>query len=328
MTHPLVDQYGRQVTYLRLSVTDRCDLRCQYCMPQGFKDFTEPAEWLSFAEIERVVRCFADMGVQHIRLTGGEPLVRKHIDRLVAMLSVVPGVSDLSMSTNAVRLQQYAEKLQQAGLKRLNVSLDSLNPERYAQITGGGRLAKVLDGLELARRLGITPIKINCVVMKGVNDDEIPTILEYCAERDFTLRLIETMPIGASGRAAQAHYVSLDSVKQQLSQHYQLLPDIMPGAGPARYYRLQGSASRIGFITPVSQHFCDTCNRLRLSCEGDIFTCLGDESRYSLAEHLRSACSEQQLQQHIRAAINLKPLKHEFNTNAQKVVRFMSMTGG
>jgi len=328
MRNPLIDQYGRHIEYLRLSVTDRCDLRCQYCIPKGFKDFVAPDEWLNFDEIARLVRLFAEMGVNHIRLTGGEPLVRRDIDQLVSVLSTIPGVSDLSMSSNAIRLGHYAEKLKRAGLNRLNVSLDSINPQRYAEITGGGKLEKVLNSLEVARTLGIGPIKINCVLMKGVNDDEVPAILEYCAARDFTLRLIETMPVGDTGRSSQSLYVSLESTRLQLSKEYDLVPDIMPGAGPARYYRIKGSASRIGFITPISQHFCDTCNRLRLSCEGDLYTCLGDESRYRLADHLRSGCDDTELEQLIRAAINLKPLKHEFNTNRQKVIRFMSMTGG
>jgi GTP 3',8-cyclase len=324
----LVDQYGRHIQYLRLSVTDRCDLRCNYCMPRGFKDFAEPDEWLSFDEIARLVGLFGEMGVRHIRLTGGEPLVRRDIDQLVSMISTLPGITDLSMSTNAVRLKDYAQGLKLAGLKRLNVSLDTLDPERYASITGGGKLEKVLAGLDAAREAGIGPIKINCVLMKDVNDDQIPAILEYCAERAFTLRLIETMPVGDTGRALQARYVNLETIKQQLSEQYELVPDIMPGAGPARYYRIQGSSSKIGFITPISRHFCDTCNRVRLSCEGNIYTCLGDESRYTLAHYLRSDCSDNELEQHIRSAINLKPLKHDFNGDTQKVVRFMSMTGG
>ncbi len=328
MRKPLIDQYGRQIEYLRLSVTDRCDLRCNYCMPKGFKDFAEPSDWLSFDEITRLVAVFAEMGVRHIRLTGGEPLVRRDIHQLVSMISPLHGISDLSMSTNAVRLRDHAQRLKQAGLSRLNVSLDTLDPERYAAITGGGKLQKVLAGLDAARAAGIAPIKINCVLMKGVNDEQVGEILEYCAERDFTLRLIETMPVGDTGRSLQSRYINLETIKQQLAKQYELVPDIMPGAGPARYYRIQGSSAKIGFITPISRHFCDTCNRVRLSCEGDIYTCLGDESRYSLARHLRSGCNDDELEQHIRLAINLKPLKHDFNNQAHKVVRFMSMTGG
>jgi cyclic pyranopterin phosphate synthase len=297
-------------------------------MPHGFKDFTEPQDWLTFAEIERVVGVFAWLGVEHIRVTGGEPLVRNHVEQLVERLARLDGVGDLSMSTNALRLAKLAPALSQAGLQRLNVSLDSIRKERYREITGGGKLEKTLAGLEQAREVGIDPIKINCVVMKGINDDEIDRILEYCAERGFTLRLIETMPVGDTGRAAQAGFVSLEEIRKQLAQHYDLIPDIMPGAGPARYYRLKGSDTKIGFITPISQHFCASCNRLRLSCQGDIFTCLGDESRYPLRECLRSGCGDEELVEHIRKAIDLKPRQHEFDNKRQKVVRLMSMTGG
>lgn len=328
MNNQLIDQYGRHIKYLRLSVTDRCDLRCKYCMPKGFRDFSESETWLNFDEIEKTVRLFAQMGVEHLRITGGEPLVRKNIDQLIRRLSVINGIKDLSLSTNAVRLEKYAENLKQAGIQRLNVSLDSLNNRRYSDITGGGKLSKVLNGLEQARQIGLGPIKINCVLMKGINDDEIERMLDYCAQRDFTLRLIETMPIGDTGRSAQSHYRSLDSVRKELEKKYVLIPDIMPGAGPARYFRLQGSATKIGFITPISQHFCETCNRVRLSCEGDIFTCLGAETRYPLGQHLRDGQSEQALIEHLYQAINLKPEKHEFNTNRHRIVRLMSTTGG
>ncbi len=328
MNNQLIDQCGRHINYLRLSVTDRCDLRCKYCMPKGFRDFSAPQEWLNFDEIEKTVSLFAQAGIEHLRITGGEPLVRENIDQLIQRLSIIPGIKDLSLSTNAVRLEKYAERLKQAGVQRLNVSLDSLDEHRYAEITGGGKLSKVLNGLQQAKQLGLGPIKINCVLMKGFNEDEIDQMLEYCAKHGFTLRLIETMPIGDTGRSAQSQYMSLNIIKDQLSQKYDLIPDLMPGAGPARYFRLQGSSTRIGFITPISQHFCETCNRLRLSCEGDIFTCLGDETRYPLGQYLRAGQSDAQMLEHIHKAINLKPEKHEFKNDRQRVVRLMSMTGG
>lgn len=327
MSNHLIDKFGRQIKYLRLSVTDRCDLRCKYCLPKGFKDFTEAEKTLSFNEIEHIAALFAQLGVEHLRITGGEPLVRKDIDQLIAGLSEVQGISDLSLSTNAVRLGKLAEKLKRAGLHRLNVSLDTLNEERYADLTGG-KLSKVLNGLEEARKAGLVPIKINCVLMKDVNDNEVERMLDYCAQRDFTLRLIETMPIGNTGRSAQTKYLSLESVKQKLQQKYNLIPDVMPGAGPARYFRLQGSSTKIGFITPISQHFCETCNRLRLSCEGDIYTCLGDETRYPLGAFLRQGCQDEELIEHIRRAIDLKPEKHEFLNKQKRIIRFMAMTGG
>jgi cyclic pyranopterin phosphate synthase len=327
MKSKLVDQYGRQIKYLRFSVTDRCDLRCKYCLPKGFKEFSEPKNNLNFDEIEHLVALFAQMGVEHLRITGGEPLVRKGIEHLIASLASIPGISDLSLSTNAVRLEKFAVKLKRAGLQRINVSLDTLCENQYAELTCG-KLTKVLNGLEAARKAELTPIKINCVLMKNVNEDEVERILEYCAQRDFTLRLIEPMPIGNTGRSAQEQYLSLDSVKRKLQKRYNLIPDVMPGAGPARYYRLDGSSTRIGFITPISQHFCETCNRVRLSCEGDIYTCLGNETRYPLGSYLRRGCPDNELIEHIFRAVNLKPEKHDFLSSQKRIVRFMSMTGG
>ena len=327
MEDQLIDQYGRQIKYLRLSVTDRCDLRCKYCLPNGFKDFSESTETLTSTEIEHIVSLFAQLGVRHVRITGGEPLVRKNIDHLVSCLAKIRGVSDLSLSTNGVRLSKFAGKLKRAGLHRLNVSLDTLDEKRYQDLTRG-KLDKVLRGLEAARIEELSPIKINCVLMRGVNEDEVEKLLDYCATRNFTLRLIETMPVGNTGRSVQAQYLSLDVIKRKLRDKYDLIPDVMPGAGPARYFRLQGSATRIGFITPISQHFCETCNRVRISCKGDIFTCLGDEGYYPLGSYLRQGCSDEELIGHIRQAVDLKPKKHEFLNEKKQIVRFMAMTGG
>ena len=327
MEEQLIDQFGRQIKYLRLSVTDRCDLRFKYCLPRGFKDFCESAETLTSTEIEHIVSLFALLGVRHVRITGGEPLVRKNIDRLVSCLASIHGVSDLSLSTNGVRLSKLAGKLKRAGLHRLNVSLDTLDEKKYQDLTGG-KLSKVLHGLEEARNEDLFPIKINCVLMKGVNEYDVEKLLDYCAPRNFTLRLIETMPIGNTGRSVQARYLSLDKVRRRLREIYDIIPDVMPGAGPARYFRLRGSSTKIGFITPISQHFCETCNRLRISCKGDIYTCLDDESCYPLGDYLRQGCSDEELTEHIRTAVDLKPEKHEFLNGGKQIVRFMAMTGG
>ena len=327
MKDQLIDQHGRQIKYLRFSVTDRCDLRCKYCLPKGFRDFSEPEDTLTGGQIEHIVGLFARLGVRHVRITGGEPLVRKNIDHLVSRLARIHGVSDLSLSTNGVRLSKFAEQLKRAGLQRLNVSLDTLDETRYRDLTGG-KLSKVLQGLEKARDVGLSPIKINCVFMRGVNEYDVEKLLDYCASRNFTLRLIETMPIGDTGRSMQGLYLSLDSIKRKLREKYELIPDVMPGAGPARYYRLQGSSIKIGFITPISRHFCETCNRLRISCNGDIYTCLGDESCYPLGNYLRQGCNDEELIKHIRQAVDLKPKKHEFLNQKKRIVRFMAMTGG
>lgn len=324
----LVDPFQRRIDYVRVSVTDRCDLRCNYCMPKGFDGFHEPEEWLSFDEIARVVAAFTRLGVQRIRLTGGEPLVRRNLPDLATRLSALPGLQDLSLSTNAVRLDKYAVALKTAGVRRVNVSLDSLNPERFAQITGGGKLHKVLRGLEAAHAAGLSPVKINMVAMGGVNDDEIEDMVAFCAERDFTLRLIETMPMGDTGRNASGQYLDLQTVRQRLARRFDLIPDLLPGGGPARYYRLAGSNTSIGFITPISQHFCETCNRVRLAADGTLYLCLGQDHSYPLRPLLRAGASDAELEAAIRAAIAIKPERHEFREKPEKVIRFMSMTGG
>lgn len=328
MKQTLTDTLGRRIDYIRLSVTDRCDLRCFYCMPEGFKDFEAPADWLNFDEIERVIAAFGRLGVHRVRLTGGEPLVRRDVAELAGRLHRLPGIDDLSLSTNAVQLAKHARALKQGGIQRLNVSLDTLNAERFSQITGGGKLQKVIDGLMVAKQEGLNPIKINMVAMKGLNDDEFESMLEFCMQHDFTLRFIETMPMGSTGKAALGQYLPLDEVKMRLSSRYDLVDAVMDGGGPARYMRPASSDIRIGFITPMSQHFCDTCNRVRLSVDGTLYMCLGQEHNYPLRELLREGISDDELEQHIIRAVNLKPERHEFSDKPEQSIRFMSMTGG
>lgn len=323
----LIDQYSRQIKYVRLSVTDRCDLRCFYCLPKGFKDFQEPEEWLSFDEIARVMAAFGKLGVSKVRITGGEPLVRHRLPELVTKLAAIPEIDDLSLSSNATRLEKEAEKLHQAGISRLNISLDSLNPETFQKITGG-KLDKVINGIMSAKQAGFTPIKINMVVMKGINDHEIYDMVEFCIQNDFTLRFIETMPMGETGQSASDHFIELDAIKARLEERYELIPGVMPGGGPARYVQVAGTELRIGFITPLSQHFCESCNRVRLSADGTLHMCLGQEHSFALRPLLREGISDEDLQQAIAEAILLKPEKHEFNESPGQVVRFMSMTGG
>ncbi len=327
MQNQLTDPFGRKIEYVRLSVTDRCDLRCFYCMPQGFKDFEEPEDWLTFAEIKRVIRAFAELGVSRVRLTGGEPLVRKGIVELSQTLAGLPGIQDLSLSSNATRMDKYAADLRRAGVKRINVSLDSLRPEIFREITQG-KLDKVINGLMAAKAAGFGPIKINMVMMKGLNDMEAEDMVEFCIEHDFTLRFIETMPMGDTGRNASNRYISLQTVEQRLGERYELIPGMMPGGGPARYVQVAGTELRIGFITPISQHFCETCNRVRLSVDGTLYMCLGQEERYALRPLLRDGISDDELKQHIIRALALKPRDHDFNKNPEQLVRFMSMTGG
>jgi len=323
----LIDPFQRKIEYLRLSVTDKCNMRCFYCMPKGFKGFEQPEHWLTFDEIERVVGTFAELGVSRIRMTGGEPLVRRNINELVDRIHQLPGVEDLSLSTNATLLAQHADSLYKAGISRLNISLDSLRPERFKEVTGS-ELQPVLDGLMAAKAAGFAPIKINMLAMKGINDDEFEDVVEYCIENDFTLRFIETMPVGDSGLNATDHYLDLADVKDRLAQRYDLIPGVMPGGGPARYVQVKDTNLRIGFITPISQHFCETCNRVRLSVDGTLYLCLGQEHKYELRPLLRQGISDDGLKNAIMEAITIKPEKHEFRDKPGQVVRFMNMTGG
>jgi cyclic pyranopterin phosphate synthase len=326
--NPLIDPFQRHIEYVRLSVTDRCDLRCSYCLPKGHRDFEEPETWLNFDEIERVMRAFTGLGVRRIRLTGGEPLSRGRLPELATRLAALPGIEDLSLSTNATRLARHATALRQAGIRRLNVSLDSLRPDRFASITGGGDLSQVQAGLLAAREAGFAPIKINMVVMRDVNDDEVSAMVRYCADHGFALRFIETMPVGDTGRTASEHFVDLQEVRRELEKEYSLIPATMAGGGPARYYEVAGAGLKIGFITPISQHFCATCNRVRVTVDGNLYTCLGQESVTELRPLLRAGISDEELQDVIRGAIASKPERHHFVNEPEKIIRFMSYTGG
>jgi cyclic pyranopterin phosphate synthase len=323
----LIDPFGRHVEYVRLSVTDKCNMRCFYCIPQGFTDFEEPQNWLTFEEIERFIAAFASLGVRRLRLTGGEPLVRRNLPELVASLSAIDGIEDLSLSTNAALLRQHAGALKQAGISRINVSLDSLDPERFRQITRGD-LEQVLAGLMEARHVGLSPVKINMVAMKGINDSEFEAMVDFCLENGFTLRLIETMPVGNTGRDAVDRFMDLREVRARLGKRYELIPDVMPGGGPARYVRVGGTELRIGFITPISQHFCETCNRVRISVDGTLYLCLGQEDKVEFRPMLRDGASHEELREAIIRALALKPERHEFRERPEQVIRIMSQTGG
>jgi cyclic pyranopterin phosphate synthase len=323
----LSDRFGRSVDYLRISVTDRCDLRCTYCLPKGFKGFEEPANWLTFDEIERVVAVFARLGTRRYRLTGGEPLLRRHLPQLAARLAALPGVDDLSLTTNGTQLASQAEALHAAGVRRLNVSLDSLRDDCVHGITGSHCLQQVLDGLQAARSAGFASIKINMVPLAGVNEADIEPMVAYCIDNGLILRLIEAMPMGSTGQ--QTRGVDLQPVLARLQQRFGLRPTCKTlGGGPARYWESADGQFTLGLITPLSQHFCASCNRVRLSVDGTLYLCLGQEERFELRPLLRAGCSDTELEAAIRAAIELKPQQHTFNEAPTRVVRFMSMTGG
>ncbi|RMX10931.1 GTP 3',8-cyclase MoaA [Allofranklinella schreckenbergeri] len=327
--HPsqLIDSFNRRISYLRVSVTDRCDLRCTYCMPKDFKGFEEPANWLTHAEMARLVGLFVDMGVKKVRLTGGEPLTRRNLAELVGRITSMPGVQDISLSTNGTMLARHAAGLKAAGVKRLNVSLDTIDAIKFREITGRDRLQDVLDGLAEARRVGFAPIKLNCVVNSETSEAELARLLSYSLASGFILRLIETMPMGSAGRQFQA--ANLTQMGARIAERFGLVSALdTSDSGPARYWTAGEGAPALGVITPMSQHFCESCNRVRLTVDGTLHLCLGQEDRIPLGQYLREGADDDTLRQHILAGIAAKPERHEFNTAPERIVRFMSQTGG
>ena len=326
----LHDGLGRRIEYLRLSVTDRCDFRCVYCMAEDMT-FLPRAQILTLEEIERLARLFVSLGVRKIRLTGGEPLVRRGIVDLCARISALPGLRELVMTSNGSQLVKMAEPLAAAGVKRLNISLDSLDAERLKAITRTGELQQVLDGIEAARKAGFERIKLNTVVLKGRNHDEVPALTEYALSRGLDITFIEEMPLGDVGRERGEAYCSSDEVRAMLAEQYQLIDSTESSGGPARYLRVEGYPdSRIGFISPHSHNFCDTCNRVRLTTEGRLLLCLGHENAIDLRALLRRhPTSDQPAIDAIHAALQRKPLRHEFSCGGEvQVLRFMNVSGG
>lgn len=326
-TDQLKDGFNRVIDYLRVSVTDRCDMRCAYCMPKAFKGFQEPANWLSHQETGRLVNLFVGLGISKVRLTGGEPLLRRNLPDLVRNLSSLPGLTDLSLSTNGAHLVAHAPALKAAGLHRLNVSLDTLKPAKFHEITHRDCLEDVLAGIQLVLALGFSPIKINMVVQAGVNDDEVDDMLQFAVEHGLVLRLIETMPIGHAGLGKTA--VDLTALTRRLVEKHRLIPYIEPArTGPAQNWRVPNSSAMLGVITPMSQHFCAACNRLRLGVDGTLYPCLGHNDATPLGRMMRRGASDAELIEAILSAVAHKPERHEFHERPERVVRFMSVTGG
>ena len=323
----LIDSFQRRIDYLRVSVTDRCDLRCTYCLPKGFKGFEEPAHWLRHDEMARLVGLFVGLGVSKVRLTGGEPLLRRGVTDLAGQIAALPGLRDLSVSSNGTQLARHAPGLYEAGVRRLNISLDSLDADCFARITGRDCLSDVLDGLRVAREVGFRPIKLNMVVQADVNVDEVQRMVAFAIEQGFVLRLIEPMPVGDTGRATQG--VDLSKLGERLDSEHGLLPEIMgQGAGPARYWCTPDRKMSLGVITPMSQHFCEACNRVRLGVDGTLYLCLGQNDQVPLGRMMRQGASDDELVTAIHDGIRAKPERHEFNERPQQIVRFMSQTGG
>jgi len=328
----MIDPFGRGIDYLRVSVTDRCDLRCVYCMSEDMTFLPKP-EILSLEETQRLCAAFVALGVRKLRITGGEPLVRRNVmslfDGLGAMLG--HGLEELTLTTNGTQLTRFAEPLARAGVRRVNVSLDTLDAERFARITRWGKLDKTLDGIFAAKAAGLA-IKINAVALKGENEADIDEMVAWCGTHGFDLCLIETMPLGDIGGDRVEQYLPLSQLRARLRKRWTLTENDYRTGGPARYYTVEQTGRRIGFITPMTHNFCESCNRVRLTCTGVLYMCLGQDDAADLRAVLRAGADDAALAQAIRDAIARKPKGHDFiidrRQDAPALTRHMSVTGG
>jgi cyclic pyranopterin phosphate synthase len=329
----MIDPFGRPISYLRVSVTDRCDFRCVYCMAEDMT-FLPKAEVLSLEELDRLIKAFIRKGVRKLRLTGGEPLVRRGIMNLVESIGreIGPGgLDELTLTTNGSRLKKHAEALAAAGVRRINVSLDTLDPQTFTALTRWGKLEPVLDGIYAAKAAGLA-VKINAVALKGVNEHEFDRMIGWCGEHGFDLVLIEVMPMGEIGEMRVDQYLPLSMARAQIARNWTLDPTDYRTGGPARYSIVRETGQRLGFITPLTHNFCESCNRVRLTCTGTLYMCLGQEDAADLKTPLRASADDGLLEQAIDAAILRKPKGHDFvidrRTQAPAVPRHMSVTGG
>lgn len=329
----MIDPFGREITYLRVSVTDRCDLRCVYCMAEDMT-FLPKRDLLTLEELDRVCSTFVELGVRKLRLTGGEPLVRRNVMSLIKALGrhlKTGALDELTLTTNGTRLENFADELADAGVKRINVSLDTLDSDKFRTITRWGDLSKVLAGLAAAQNAGLK-IKINTVAMRNVNDGEFNRLIEWCGERGFDLTFIETMPMGDIDGDRTQQYMPLSLVRSELDQHWTLRDTDFQTGGPARYTECAETGQRIGFITPMTHNFCESCNRVRLTCTGTLFMCLGQDDAADLRTPLRQSEGNDHLISAIHEAIGRKPKGHDFiidrRQNRPAVQRHMSVTGG
>jgi cyclic pyranopterin phosphate synthase len=336
----LRDSFGRVIDYLRISVTDRCNLRCVYCMPPQGIQLKKHSEILTYEEIVAVVRAAAGLGIRKIRLTGGEPLVRPKVERLVEMVAAVPGIEDVSMTTNAVLLDRHAEALARAGLRRINVSLDTLRPDRFERITRFGHIADVWRGLAAAERAGLAPVKLNTVVVRGMNDDELADFGALTFDHAWHVRFIELMPVANDGDWGEHlpppgdRLVTAEEMQARLAVRFgaecfsEASTPSVTGNGPARIFRLPGAQGTVGFITPVSQHFCPTCNRLRLTSDGKLRPCLLADGEVDVIGTLRAGESMEQVQTLLQRAVGNKPERHRLDEDIAPQERVMAQIGG
>ena len=322
----LADSYHRPINYLRISVTDRCNLRCIYCMPPDGIPLMAHGDVLRYEEIDLVARAAAELGITKLRITGGEPLVRTGLTDLVAMLARIKGIDDISMTTNGVLLDRYAVGLKKAGLHRVNISLDSLRPERFHKITRMGKLDDVLNGIEAAREVGLNPVKVNMVVIRGTNDDEIPHFALLTLSDAWHVRFIEFMPFMGNGKKNRL-LVPVSEIMERIEALGKLEPSLPNGVGPARYYRFPGAKGTIGFISPVTECFCQACNRMRLTADGKLRPCLFSDDEIDLRGPLRQGAGVEEIKRLIRRAVAAKPERHKLMTGVT-CERFMSQIGG
>ncbi len=329
----MIDRFGRQVTYLRISVTDRCDFRCLYCMAEDMT-FLPKAEVLSLEELDRVASAFVGLGVRKLRLTGGEPLVRKNVMSLIRSLGrhLQSGdLDELTLTTNGSQLSRFADELYDCGVRRINVSLDTLDAEKFAEITRWGRIEQVMDGLAAAKAAGLA-VKINAVALKGVNEHTIDDMVAWCGDEGYDMTLIETMPLGDIEGQRTDQYLPLSLLRKRLKKNWTLTESDYASGGPARYVRVEETGRRLGFITPMTHNFCESCNRVRLTCTGTLFMCLGQEDAVDLRTPLRSSETNGPLVDAIHEAIDRKPKGHDFvidrRTEQPALARHMSLTGG
>lgn len=324
------DPYGRKIDYLRLSVTDRCNLRCFYCMPTEGVQPLKHKDTLTYEEIIRIVRIAAPVGIRKVRITGGEPLTRKNISFLIKSLKAINGIENLSLTTNGVLLEKYADELAVAGLDRVNVSLDSFNPERYAEITRGGSLDDVLKGIEKAEKAGLKPVRINMVPIRGFNESEIEDFARITLEKPYQVRFIEFMPIGARDLWSKEKYIPVDEIKSVIEKIGRLTPVKIRKSGPARYFRFDNAPGVVGFINAVTHQFCGECNRLRLTSDGKLRPCLFSETEIDLKTPMRNGASDGEIKRLINLAIEVKPEGHSIGCNPDAFMKLkpMSKIGG
>lgn len=329
-TDKLIDRFGREVNYIRLSVTDRCDFRCKYCMSENMK-FLPREKLLTLEEMATLGQTFSQLGVNKIRITGGEPLVRKNILWLFDKLGQIDAINDLTLTTNGSQLYKYAKDLKAAGVTRINISLDSLKEDRFSEITRTGNLNQVLEGIDLAGSAGFKQIKINSVIMKNHNNDEILDLVNFCVDRNIDISFIEEMPLGIiNSHGRNKTYYSSDDVKHDIETKYSLNSSIKKTAGPSRYYDIENTNSSVGFISPHSHNFCESCNRVRVTAEGRLLLCLGQEHSVDLRNVMRRYPGDvDMLRTTLIESMHIKPKGHDFDLNAEPVIlRHMNMTGG